>query len=145
MNRTHVVEFFKSGRLGSYTAGTLIAAVWEEAGDPDATTGSLPAMHAYGDLQLGFSKHGVLWYLALEPSGSDLVLPGPRGARETVQNFTRTEFVDGAEVGGEVTVRSESFVSGEYWWSISGSSVFVEFDEEGLMAVAQYAERRLAN
>ena len=144
MNRTQVIQFFESGKFGNFNVGMSLSAVLESAGDPDATTGSLPAIYAYGDLQLGISTREILWYIAFEPSGSDLVIPGPRGVRSTVPNFTLLEFVNMAESSGRMAVKSEPFVSDEYWWSLSGSGVFVEFDEEGLMTAAQYSDRVLA-
>ncbi|MYX38063.1 MULTISPECIES: hypothetical protein [unclassified Streptomyces] len=117
----------------------------DAAGDPDATTGPLPAIYAYGDLQLGFSKGGILWHLALEPSGREMVLPGPLGVRNRVKNFTLQEFMDIAKAAGERVGKCEPFVSGESWWQISGSGVFADFDEEGLMVAAHYSDQRFAN
>ncbi|MEV4604892.1 hypothetical protein AB0K15_47040 [Amycolatopsis sp. NPDC049253] len=61
-----------------------------------------------------------------------------------MQNFTLSEFANVAESSGRMAVKSEPFVSDEYWWNLSGSGVFVEFDEEGLMTAAQYSDRALA-
>ncbi|MEV4604419.1 hypothetical protein AB0K15_44570 [Amycolatopsis sp. NPDC049253] len=130
--------------MGDFNVGMSLAAVLEAVGDPDATTGPLPAIYAYGDIQLGISQREILWYIAIESSGSDVVIPGPCGARCMVQNFTRSEFMNVAQSSGRMAVKSEPFVSDEYWWNISGSGVFVEFDEDGLMAAAHYSDRALA-
>ncbi|MET9677681.1 hypothetical protein ABZY68_32000 [Streptomyces sp. NPDC006482] len=145
MNRLQVVEFCRSGRFENFEVGISLAAVLDAAGDPDAITGPLPAIYAYGDLQLGFSEGGILWHLALEPSGMEIVLPCLLGVRSRVKNFTLQEFMDNAEATGERVEKCEPFVSGESWWQISGSGVFVDFDEDGLMAAAHYSDRRFAN
>ncbi|WP_326837582.1 hypothetical protein VSH64_22285 [Amycolatopsis rhabdoformis] len=139
------MEFFKRGRFEDFKVGISVAEVLEVAGDPDAITGPLPAIHLYGDLQLGFSEGGVLWYIALEPSGPEMALPGLPGARVRVKNFTFEEFANEAEVEGRLVVKCEPFVPGEYWWKFMGAEVFVQFDESGLLSVAGYSDRRLAN
>lgn len=145
LNRLQVVEFCRSGRFENFEVGANLAAVLDAIGDPDAITGPLPAIYAYGDLQLGFSEDGILWHLALESSGMEIVLPGPLGVRSGVKNVTLREFVDAAEAAGGRVEECEPFVSGETWWQISGSGVFVDFDEEGLMVAAHYSDRRYAN
>ncbi|MEV0069645.1 MULTISPECIES: hypothetical protein [unclassified Amycolatopsis] len=145
MNRVQVLNFFRSGQLDNFKPGIMLAAVLDVVGDPDAVTGPLPAIYAFGDLQLGFSEGGILWYLAIEPSGGDIILPGPSGAPSRVDNFTLKELMDNARVSGEELSKCEPFVSGEYWWRISGARVFIDFDEAGLMNVAQCADQRFEN
>ncbi|MGW2487101.1 hypothetical protein ACWCV9_07740 [Streptomyces sp. NPDC001606] len=53
MVQEELVTYFMSGRLAGLPLGMPLAEVSRLLGSPDGVTGPLPALHAYGDLQLG--------------------------------------------------------------------------------------------
>ncbi|WAL67747.1 hypothetical protein ORV05_08220 [Amycolatopsis cynarae] len=140
-----VFEFAGTGRLGSLTVGASVCEVLGIMGTPDGVTGELPAICAYGDLQLGFSGDGILWHLAVEPSGLAMVLPSPIGSGDEATTPSMSEFMSHLRRKVERVVRCEPFVAGEYWWLISGSGVLLSFDDQGFLVAAHRSDPSLVD
>lgn len=140
-----VFEFASTGRLGPLAVGASVYEVMSVMGTPDGVTGELPAIYAYGDLQLGFSEDGILWHLAVEPCGLKMVLPSPIGSGGEATAPSMSEFMSYLRRKGEGVVRCEPFVAGEYWWQISRSGVLLSFDDEGFLAAAHRSDSSLVD
>ncbi|MEV5731115.1 hypothetical protein ACFV83_22760 [Streptomyces pharetrae] len=135
-----LAEFCVSGRLGSLHIGVSVTEVSELLGEPDGVTGPLPAMHLYGDVQLGFSVSGTLWHLAVEPCGPRITLP-----EGDVPSMTLEDLAAFAEEKGLILEQCEPFTAGEVWWRLPDSKTLLSFEDDGLLAAAHRSEPALLN
>jgi len=135
-----LVEFCVSGRLGGLHIGVSVAEVSELLGEPDGVTGPLPAVHLYGDVQLGFSADGTLWHLAVEPGGPQIVLPGG-----DVPSMTLKDFAAFAKEKGVAFEQCEPFTAGELWWRLPDSKTLLSFEDDGILSAAHRSEPALLN
>lgn len=139
-----VFKFASTGRLGLLAVDMSVHEVLRLMGMPDGITGELPAIYVYDDLQLGISGDGILWYLAVEPSGSAMVVPSPIGSGSEGITPSMSEFMNYLHSQGEDAVRCEPFAAGEFWWRIPSSGVLLSFDDECILTAAHYSDTSLA-
>jgi hypothetical protein len=135
-----LAEFCVSGRLGGLSTGMPVAEVSDLLGEPDGVTGPLPAMHLYGDVQLGFSASGTLWHLAVEPGGPRIALPGGEVPAITLKDLAAL-----AEEKGLALEQCEPFAAGEVWWRLHDSKTLLSFEDDGFLAAAHRSEPALLN
>lgn len=138
VREAQLAEFCVSGRLGGLHIGVSVTEVLEMLGEPDGVSGPLPAMHLYGDVQLGFSAGGTLWHLAVEPCGPRIALPG-----RVVPSMTLKDLAAFAEEQGLALDQCEPFTAGEVWWRLPDSKTLLSFEDHGFLAAAHRSEPAL--
>jgi len=139
----NVFEFSRTGRLGFLAIGVPVARVMVQLGTADGVTAGSPSIHAFRDVQLGFSRKGILWHIAVEPSGHVMTLPQPIGPAEGIPTPKVFDFLRYLRTFSVAVEKCEPFSSGEFWLRVGGSGVLLNFDEEGFLTAAHYSETSL--
>lgn len=139
-----VMSFAGTGKLGSIEIGMRFDEVVALLGPPDASTGGDDAIHAFEDLQLGFSANRMLWLMQVEPRGEILVLPTVLGGELVRKTTDQSSFLRELRSGGYDVERCEPFTEGEFWWKVVRSGVLARFGENGLLETMQLARRSVA-
>jgi hypothetical protein len=128
-----IADFAVRGALGPLRLGMHRSELLAALGPPEGTTGQPggePVMWCYEDLQIGLSGHRVVWYIAIEPSGSRITLPAPMRPGP-IEAPAKDALLRDLASRGEAAEECAPYVSDELWWRVPTSGVLMSFCEDG--------------
>ncbi|WP_432868607.1 hypothetical protein [Microbispora rosea] len=130
-----ISDFAVRGSLGSLRLGMRRSELLAEFGPPEGSTGQPegePVMWCYDDIQIGLSGHHVVWYFAIEPSGSRITLPAPMRLGR-IEAPAKDVLLRDLASRGEAVEECAPYAPDELWWRVPSSGVLMSFSDEGLL------------
>ncbi|WP_159053972.1 hypothetical protein [Streptomyces sp. AS58] len=142
---TALLAFARTGQLGFLALGISAGDVAERMGKPDGVVEAAAPMHAYLDVQLGYSSRGILGLISVEPDPftGTVRLPPPLGSGAPTPAPGLEDFFTHIREHSLEVERKELFVPGESWWLVQGSGVILEFDEEQVLRTVARSDTAL--
>ncbi|WP_190133167.1 hypothetical protein [Streptomyces mashuensis] len=106
-------------------------------GEPEAFASRAPVYCLYGDLELGFTKKGRLWYLQIEPGGTSVSFPAGPGERVREPLPAFPDLVASlAEAGYRITEEPHPYEPEVVWSRVERSGVeFRQDADQGSLSV----------
>ncbi|GLX05469.1 hypothetical protein [Microbispora sp. NBRC 16548] len=140
-----IINFAVRGALDPLRLGMHRSELLAALGPPQGTTGQpegKPVMWCYDDLQIGLSGHHMVWYIALEPSGSRITLPAPMRPGP-IEAPAKDALLRDLASRGEAAEECAPYAPGELWWRVPASGVLMSFCADGPLDNIHISDRSL--